>query len=196
MSEEYSLADALFDSMEAQGFHYQGFSGRVGEEILTFKNDAGEVRTERHGFTPAKPKNMKFSFTGSEFEKQRKKIYDLPPIETIKVDYSISNNDFQMKTVKELLKDGYIRPMTLIFDNDKEITGLLSEFRVDHKEDTEGKFLYDIRHSDEDSGEPATLECNVIVNWFGTLIVDTPIEELENGDKEFLEILDYGYDED
>lgn len=196
MSEEYSLADALFDSMEAQGFHYQGFSGRVGEEILTFKNDAGEIRTVRHGFTPAKPKNMKFAFIGSEFEKQRKKIYDLPSIETIKVDYSTPNDDFLMKTVKELLKGGEVRPMTLIVENDKEISGLLSEFRVDHKEDTEGKFLYDIRHSDDDSGEPASLECNVIVNWFGTLIVDTPIEELENGSKEYLEITNYGYDEE
>lgn len=195
MSEEYSLADALFDSMEAQGFHYCGFSWRVGEEILTFKNVAGEVRTVRHGFTPAKPKNIKVPFTGSEFEKQRKKIYGLPPIETIKVDYSTPNNDFQMKTVKELIMGANVRPMTLMFENDKEISGLLSEFRVDHKEDTEGKFLYDIRHSDEDSGEPSTLECNVIVNWFGTLIVDNPIEELENGSKEFLEIIDYGYDE-
>lgn len=58
------MIDAIISMIEAQGFHYEGFSGRVGEEVLTFKNDAGEVRTVRHGFTsvPSKPRNYKINF--------------------------------------------------------------------------------------------------------------------------------------
>lgn len=100
-----------------------------------------------------------------------------------------------LKTVKELLQSNDIRPITLFFEDGSKISGLLSEFRVYHQADTESKYLYDIRHTDEDWCEPATLEKRVMVNWFGTLIMDNPIEVLENGEKEYLEITDYVYDE-
>ena len=96
-----------------------------------------------------------------------------------------------MKTVKEILRDDEARLITFLVDGGEEICGLLSEYRVNRKEDCEGKYLYDIRHSDYDSVEPSTIEFSVSVNWFGTLIVDTPIESLENGSKEYLEIYDY-----
>ncbi len=54
-----------------------------------------------------------------------------------------------MKTVKQLLKSGS-RPITLFFNGHPEVSGLLSEIRVDREKDNEGKFLYDIRHSDND----------------------------------------------
>ena len=100
-----------------------------------------------------------------------------------------------MKTVKELLKSGS-RPITLFFDGHAEVSGLVSEYRVNRKEDVEGKYLYDIRHADEDWCDPATLEKSVMVNWFGTLIVDEPIEFLENDRKAYLEITDYSYDDE
>jgi hypothetical protein len=101
-----------------------------------------------------------------------------------------------LKTVKELLQSNDIRPITLFFENGTEISGLFSEFRVHHHTDTESKYLYDIRHTDEYWCEPATLEKRVMVNWFGTLIVDEPIEILESDNGAYLEITDYGYDED
>lgn len=101
-----------------------------------------------------------------------------------------------LKTVKELLQSNDIRPITLFFEDGTEISGLFSEFRVYHKKDTEGKYLYDIRHTDGDWCEPATLEKRVMVNWFGTLIVDEPIEIIESDNGAYLEITDYGYDED
>lgn len=101
-----------------------------------------------------------------------------------------------MKTVKELLQAEDCRPMTLVFDGGQEISGLLSEIRVDREKDDEGKFLYDIRHSDNDWCEPATLEKFVMVNWFGTLIVDKPIQALEGPDRPYKEIVDLGYDDE
>ena len=101
-----------------------------------------------------------------------------------------------MKTVKELLQAEDCRPMTLVFDGGQEISGLLSEIRVDREKDNEGKFLYDIRHTDNDWCEPATLEKFVMVNWFGTLIVDKPIQALEGTDRPYKEIVDWGYDDE
>lgn len=43
----------------------------------------------------------------------------------------------------------------------------------------EDLFFYDIRHSDDDGFEPATIEKNVFVNHLGTLITTEPIKELE-----------------
>lgn len=101
-----------------------------------------------------------------------------------------------MKTVKELLQAEDCRPMTLVFDGGQEISGLLSEIRVDREKDNEGKFLYDIRHSDNDWCESATLEKFVMVNWFGTLIVEKPIQALEGPDRPYKEIVDWGYDDE
>lgn len=100
-----------------------------------------------------------------------------------------------MKTVKELLKSGS-RPITLFFNGHPEVSGLVSEYRVNRKEDVEGKYLYDIRHADNDWCEPATLEKFVMVNWFGTLIVDEPIEVLEGPDRPYKEIVDWSYDDE
>lgn len=36
-----------------------------------------------------------------------------------------------MKTVKELLQAEDCRPMTLVFDRGQEVSGLLSEIRID-----------------------------------------------------------------
>lgn len=101
-----------------------------------------------------------------------------------------------MKTVKELLQTAGCRPMTLVFEGDQKVSGLLSEVRVDREKDIEGKFLYDIRHSDNDWCDPATLEKKVIVNWFGTLIVDKPIQALEGSDRPYKEIVDWSYDDE
>lgn len=92
---DYTLVDYIFDKMEDAGFHYVGFTGRVGEEILTFKNDAGEERTVKHGFTPAGKKNMKFTLpkpsVSDTIPAVSKHHVDNVPIITYKVDYSDKN---------------------------------------------------------------------------------------------------------
>ena len=42
-----------------------------------------------------------------------------------------------MKTVKELLQTAGCRPMTLVFEGDQKVSGLLSEVRVDREKDIE-----------------------------------------------------------
>lgn len=101
-----------------------------------------------------------------------------------------------MKTVKELLQTASCRPITLVFEGDQKVCGLLSEVRVDREKDMEGKCLYDIRHSDNDWCDPATLEKKVIVNWFGTLIVDKPIQALEGPERPYKEIVYLSYDDE
>ena len=92
---DYTLADYIFDKMEDTGFHYVGFKGRVGEEILTFKNDAGEERTVKHGFTPAGIKNMKLTLprpsASDTIPAVNKHHVDNVPIITCKVDYTNRN---------------------------------------------------------------------------------------------------------
>lgn len=64
MNEQTSLADAIFDLMESQGFQFDSFAGSVGEESVAFRNQAGEVRIVQFGTTPAKPKNLKINLKG------------------------------------------------------------------------------------------------------------------------------------
>lgn len=40
------------------------------------------------------------------------------------------------------------------------------------------------------------LKKKVIVNWFGTLIVDKPIQALEGPDRPYKEIVDWSYDDE
>lgn len=99
-----------------------------------------------------------------------------------------------MKTVKELLSgSGDLRPITLTLSNGARITCLITEYRIDRSQDTEGKTLYDIRHSDDDWCDPATVEESVVVNWYGTILLNEPIEL---GPDKYLEIEDYWYEDE
>ena len=51
--------------------------------------------------------------------------------------------------------------------------------RIDRQSVPPGLFVYDIRHGD--NGNPATLEKNVLVNHYGTVILNRPIA-LTRGD--------------
>ena len=99
-----------------------------------------------------------------------------------------------MEFLDTLLKSDNLRPFTVTLDNGIEVSGLLSEVRINKKERTMGKYLYDIRHTDNDWCEPATLEHSVMVNWVGTLIMDAPIE-FPDGEN-YLSIEDYSYDDE
>lgn len=53
---------------------------------------------------------------------------------------------------------------------------LFTILRVDPKSVPKGLYVYDIRHSDEDWGEPATIEPKVIVNHMGAIITNEEIK--------------------
>lgn len=98
------------------------------------------------------------------------------------------------RTVKELLgTKGYVRPVVMVYGENQMVRCLITEYRVDHTNHTEGKYLYDIRHSDDDWCEPATIEQHVLVNWFGTLICDNPISF---GPDEYYEIKAWRYEDE
>jgi len=64
-----------------------------------------------------------------------------------------------------------------------------ARIRQDARKD--GLYYYDIRHSDDDWGDPATVEPCVVVNHFGTMVTTKPIvfTPNEHGDQ-YLEIED------
>lgn len=102
-----------------------------------------------------------------------------------------------MKTVKQLIKSGDLRPFTVEYDTPdgtRTVTGLLSEERVNHTKDLEGKYLHDIRHSDNDFCDPATIENQVTVNWFGTLILNEPFTFPKGQD--YVDIVDYSFEDE
>lgn len=66
-------------------------------------------------------------------------------------------------------------------------TGYFTEMRVDRETVPEGMFCYELRHGDDDSF-PASMEENVRMNYFGTVILT---EELALGEGNALR-LDYG----
>lgn len=61
MAEDVNFADAILQVMDSQGFHVEKSDGAPGREVVTLKNDAGEERTLRFGFTPVKPRNYRLN---------------------------------------------------------------------------------------------------------------------------------------
>ena len=56
------------------------------------------------------------------------------------------------------------------------VGGLFSERRVDAPAIPKGLTPYDIRYSDHDDSVPATIESFVSINFFGTVIVNAPLD--------------------
>lgn len=107
-----TLAGFIFEVMKAEGFHFVGTRGRIGEEILTFKNEVGEIRTVEHGFTPVERKNFKISFPKSgvfhrsTMAEAQPLSLDAAPIITCKIDYSNRIDKQTMKKYKHNKKGG------------------------------------------------------------------------------------------
>lgn len=96
-----------------------------------------------------------------------------------------------LPTPDEIIKDGLAYPFVITLADGREVTGRLSEKRLRW---TDGYNLYDIRHSDNDWCDPATIENHqVMVNWFGTFIADEPIVFADGED--YIDIFDYLYDD-
>ena len=53
---------------------------------------------------------------------------------------------------------------------------LFVELRIDKDTVPEGYFMYEVRHSDEDWGEPCKIAPWIMVNFFGTLLTKEPFE--------------------
>lgn len=47
---------------------------------------------------------------------------------------------------------------------------LFNDLRIDRQSIPEGYFMYEVRHDDEDWGEPVEIALGVMVNFFGTLL--------------------------
>lgn len=67
---------------------------------------------------------------------------------------------------------------------------LFTEFRIDRTSVPEGLYMYEVRHADEDSGDPAQIAKWVMVNYFGTLIsaIELPLEFSAQGHNAYLDI--------
>lgn len=56
----------------------------------------------------------------------------------------------------------------------------VTQLRIKKNERKPYLYYYDIRHEDEDWGEPWSIEKRVLVNHFGTIVTSEPILEIEN----------------
>ena len=120
--------------------------------------------------------------------------------------YLMEDSDFQSERLSDIVKTAF--PMTLgrlvssldfepsflmlELANGTVVRGIVIDECIDHKRDTFGRYIYDIRHAD-DTDALSTLENIVRVNRECTIAVEQPIEELENGP--YLEIVDWSYED-
>lgn len=98
-----------------------------------------------------------------------------------------------MRTLKEIFQDIDYKPefIVLYLADGQEIRGLFIDEPVDTSSDKMGReYVYGIRHCDDDDSLPATVEKNVSVNRFGTILCESPIRNLED----YIEIEDFGFE--
>ena len=53
---------------------------------------------------------------------------------------------------------------------------IFSDLRIDRKTVPEGFFVYEIRHDDEGAGDPVEIFEHILVNFWGTVISNVPVE--------------------
>ena len=56
-----------------------------------------------------------------------------------------------------------------------------SDMRIDRSTIPERKYQYEVAGDDDSGGDPARIQCGVLVNFFGTLICDEPLPLGEDG---------------
>lgn len=97
-----------------------------------------------------------------------------------------------MKTLAELLKEGDFEPeyLTLELTNSETVSGIIVDERIDTKSGTDGKYIYDIRHQDDDSSILATIEPFVKVNRYCSIALDTLLDFPSDN---FIEIADWDF---
>ena len=70
--------------------------------------------------------------------------------------------------------------ITIVLENGKEYTGEFSDLRIQRESIPEGKYAYDLRDADC-GGNVCQVQYFVLVNHFGTIITNTPIDNIEEG---------------
>ena len=70
--------------------------------------------------------------------------------------------------------------ITIVLENGKEYTGEFSDLRIQRETIPEGKYAYDLRDVDCEGNVRQVLYF-ARVNHFGTIITDTPIDNIEDG---------------
>ena len=74
-------------------------------------------------------------------------------------------------------------PMLLVLENGVSVKGEFIDLRIAVETLPSNKEWYQIRHADDDGGEPASLKRDcVVVNFFGTFVCD-PIKGITDGEE-------------
>lgn len=60
---------------------------------------------------------------------------------------------------------------------------IFSSYRIDRKTVPEGFYVYEIRHDDECAGDPVEISEHILVNFWGTVISNVPVEMTESSRK-------------
>lgn len=62
-----------------------------------------------------------------------------------------------------------------------DIPAYFTDYRIDLKSVPEGFYCYEIRHCDDDWSKPAQIGKKVLVNFFGTVLIRSPLSFLKDG---------------
>lgn len=78
---------------------------------------------------------------------------------------------------------------------------LFTDLRVDRATVPKGMYMYEVRHADEDWGDPCQIGEWIMVNHFGTLITNEPLElrkspNINNAYREFDSETDWNYEDE
>ena len=65
------------------------------------------------------------------------------------------------------------------------IPALFTDWRVDRMTVPPNMFLYEVRHADEDWGDPCQLARGILVNFYGSILTAEPMKLSERGYLEF-----------
>ena len=70
--------------------------------------------------------------------------------------------------------------ITIILEDGSTYTGEFSDLRIDRDTIPKGMYAYDLRDVDS-TGDICQVKNFIWVNYFGTIIMDEPIPNIENG---------------
>lgn len=75
------------------------------------------------------------------------------------------------------------------------IPALFTDWRVDRASVPDSLTLYEVRHAEEDWGEPCQIACGILVNFYGTILTVEPLKLPDDDYLDHLESEDWTYAE-
>lgn len=105
-----------------------------------------------------------------------------------------------MRTWKQITEDNGFEPqyIRLKIKRTEHITqtivGILIDERMQCDDVPAGWQVYDLRHTDDDWGEPATIEPAVMVNFMGRFLTQEKLT-FPAAPNDFYEVIDYSYED-